>query len=86
MKQIKKERCIIIAAIKKNAVIPDQLIKKLAGITLIQRAINTAKAILQDNDIYVVTDSEEISLICQRNNVNFFYDKLLYLESSNLIH
>ena len=33
---------VVIPAIKKSAVIPDQLIKKLDGITLIQRAINTA--------------------------------------------
>ena len=36
-------RCIVIPAIKKNAVIPDQLVKRLAGVTLIQRAIDTAR-------------------------------------------
>ena len=35
-------KLIVIPAIKKNAAIPDQLIKKLNGITLIQRAIDTA--------------------------------------------
>ncbi len=82
---MKKERCIIIPAIKKNAVIPDQLVKKLAGVTLIQRALNTAKALFQDSDIYVVTDSEEISLICQRNNVNYQYDKSLRLNTANIL-
>ena len=27
-----RKRCIVIPAIKKNAVIPDQLVKKLAGV------------------------------------------------------
>ncbi len=78
-------RCIIIPAIKKNAVIPDQLVKKLAGITLIQRALNTAKTIMPDEDIHVITDSEEISLICQRNRVNYHYDKDLRFTSANIL-
>ncbi len=58
---------IVIPAIKKNAVIPDQLVKKLNGITLIQRAIDTAKEIT--DNIFIITDSEEISLIAQRNSI-----------------
>jgi len=80
-----QKRCIIIPAIKKNAVIPDQLVKKLAGVTLIQRALNTAKALAPETDIYVVTDSEEISLICRRNGVNFHYDKTLRFQSTNIL-
>lgn len=64
-----KERCIAIPAIKKNALIPDQLVKKLAGKTLIERALNTARGCLPGSDIHVLTDSEEISLICERNGV-----------------
>lgn len=64
-----KDRCILIPAIKKNAVIPDQLVKKLAGTTLIQRAINTARACARGCDILVLTDSEEIALICERSQV-----------------
>ena len=66
-----EKRCIIIPAIKKNAVIPDQLVKKLAGVTLIERAIETARAVAQGKDIYVLTDSQEISLICERLGVQF---------------
>ena len=40
-------RCIVIPAIKKNAVIPDQLVKRLAGVTLIQRAIDTARGVVR---------------------------------------
>ncbi len=79
------KRCIIIPAIKKNAVIPDQLVKKLAGVTLIQRALNTAKALVPDKDIYVITDSEEISLICVRNGVNYHYDKTLRFRSDDIL-
>ena len=45
-----EKRCIIIPAIKKNAVIPDQLVKKLAGVTLIERAIETARAVAQGKE------------------------------------
>lgn len=76
-------RLIVIPAIKKNAVIPDQLIKKLDGITLIQRAINTAKKIT--NKILIITDSEEISLIAKRNKVEFYFDSRLILNSINII-
>jgi len=76
-------RLITIPAIKKNAAIPDQLIKKLDGITLIQRAINTAKEIT--NNILIITDSEEISLIAQRNNIEVYFDNNLTLNSTNII-
>ena len=64
-----KERCIVIPAIKKNAVIPDQLVKKLAGVTLVERAVNTARGVLPGDDIVVLTDSQEIALICERAGV-----------------
>lgn len=74
---------IVIPAIKKNAVIPDQLIKKLDGITLIQRGINTAKEIT--DNILIVTDSEEISLIAQRNGISFHKDVTLEINSNNIL-
>ena len=74
---------IVIPAIKKSAIIPDQLIKKLDGITLIQRAINIAKNIT--NNILIITDSEEISLICERNNIQFYKDAQLKIDSNNII-
>jgi CMP-2-keto-3-deoxyoctulosonic acid synthetase len=65
-----KNLLVVIPALKKNAVISDQLVKKLNEITLIQRAINTALSLTSNENILVVTDSEEISLICERNGVN----------------
>jgi len=67
-----KEFVTIIPAIKKNGNIPDQLIKKLNGKTLIQRAIDTAKEL--NSDIYIITDSQEISLIADRNDIKYIYN------------
>ena len=78
-----KDALLIIPAIKKNAVIPDQLIKKLNGITLIQRAIDIAKEIT--NNILIITDSQEISLIAKRNSVEFYRDSKLTLNSDNIL-
>jgi len=80
-----KDRCIIIPAIKKSAIIPDQLVKKLAGVTLIQRALNTARELADGDDIHVVTDSEEISLICRRNQVQYHYDQSLRFSTPNIL-
>lgn len=80
-----KERCIVIPAIKKNAVIPDQLVKKLAGITLIERALNTARACAPGNDIITITDSEEIGLICQRAKVRFVRNPALRFRTLDIV-
>ena len=80
-----KKRCIVIPAIKKNAVIPDQLVKKLAGITLIERAINTARACEAGSDIIVLTDSEEIGLICERLGVRHVRDRELRFRSLDIV-
>ncbi len=80
-----KKRCIVVPAIKKNAVIPDQLVKKLAGITLIERAINTARACEAGRDIIVLTDSEEIGLICERLGVRHVRDRELRFRSLDIV-
>ena len=77
---------IVIPATKKNAVIPDQLIKKLDGVSLIQRAINTILEITSNKkQILIITDSDEISLIAQRNNIAYKKDQSLSLSSENII-
>ncbi len=81
----KKRNCIIIPAIKKNAVIPDQLIKKLAGTTLIERAINTARGAASGDDIVVFTDSQEITLICERHGVRYRYNRDFRFTSLNIV-
>lgn len=80
-----KNLLVVIPAIKKNAVIPDQLVKKLNGITLIQRAINTALSIVKKENILIITDSEEISLICTRNDVKCHHEASLKLNPENIL-
>jgi spore coat polysaccharide biosynthesis predicted glycosyltransferase SpsG/CMP-N-acetylneuraminic acid synthetase len=74
---------IIIPAVKKNVAFADDLIKKLDGVMLIQRTIDKAKAMVNNQDIIVVTDSEEISVICERNHIKFHYDRTLKLDESD---
>ena len=80
-----KERCIVIPAVKKHAVIPDQLIKRLAGVTLMERAIHTARGVLPGEDIIVLTDSQEISLLCERAGVRFYCRPELRFTSLDIV-
>ena len=78
-------RCLIIPAIKKSAVIPDQLVKKLAGKTLIQRALDTALEVAEGKDILVFTDSDEIRLVCLRSGVECAYNPEYAIKSLNIV-
>ncbi len=80
-----RERCVIIPAIKKNAVIPDQLVKRLAGETLISRAAHTALELAGGDDIYVLTDSQEIALISGRMGVRHSLDSGLHFRTLNIV-
>ena len=72
-------KAVIIPAVKKNVAFYDDLIKKMAGQSLIERAINKAKEIVEEEHIYVVTDSEEIRLFSQRKSVRHYFEKSLKL-------
>lgn len=76
---------VLIPALKKHAVIPDQLVKRMAGVTLIQRALNTALAAFSAENILVVTDSQEIGLIAERNGVRALYSPDLRLNSLDIV-
>jgi len=78
--------CTIIPAVKKNVAFADDLIKKLDGITLIQRSINKAKELCEGKDVFVITDSQEISLISERNDVKYFYKQDLRLKGDDIIN
>ncbi len=78
-----KRLAVVIPALKKNGVIPDQLIKKLNGVTLIQRAIDVAKELKED--IFIVTDSMEISLIAERNGVEYIYNSKFKIYGENIL-
>lgn len=80
-----KQRCIVIPALKKNAVIPDQLVKKLAGVTLMERAIHTARAVCAGEDVVVFTDSQEITLICERMGVGFRHNEQAHFKTLDIV-
>jgi spore coat polysaccharide biosynthesis predicted glycosyltransferase SpsG/CMP-N-acetylneuraminic acid synthetase len=73
------KKTVIIPAVKKNVAFHDDLVKKLAGRSLIERSVSRAKEIVERENIYVVTDSEEIRLFCQRKYIHCFYEKSLKL-------
>jgi spore coat polysaccharide biosynthesis predicted glycosyltransferase SpsG len=77
---------ILIPAVKKNVAFADDLIKKLDGVMLIQRAIDKAMMLVDAENILVITDSEEISVICERNNVAVHYDRLLRLDERDALN
>ena len=75
---------VVIPAVKKNVAFPDDLVKKLAGRSLIQRAIDLARKIIDEEHILIFTDSEEISLIAERNGIGCFHDSKLYWDSDHV--
>jgi spore coat polysaccharide biosynthesis predicted glycosyltransferase SpsG/CMP-N-acetylneuraminic acid synthetase len=80
-----RQAAVLIPAIKKNGAFADDLIKKLAGVSLFERAIAKAKKLVRQEDIYVITDSDEISLICKRHSIQFFLKPDFKLEFNNLM-
>ena len=73
-----KREIVIIYAIGKGGPFPDTLTKSLAGVPLLQRAINLALEITINSQIYVVSDTEEIDLISERSGVVSLIKKDLY--------
>lgn len=74
------EPFVLIPAIKKNVAFPDDLVKKLAGVPLLQRVIENAVRAFSKSQVCVLTDSEEIQLLCSRLGVGARYDKNLRLD------
>ena len=64
-----KREIVIIYATGKRGPFPDTLTKSLAGVPLLQRAINLALEITKKSQVYIVSDTEEIGLISERNGV-----------------
>jgi spore coat polysaccharide biosynthesis predicted glycosyltransferase SpsG/CMP-N-acetylneuraminic acid synthetase len=78
-------RSVFIPALKKSVAFQDDLVKKLNGVTPVQRAINAAvKLGVATENIQLITDSEEISLIGERNMISVFQDPLLKWDSKHL--
>ena len=79
------ELLIVIPAVKKNVAFPDDLVKKLAGVPLIQRTLAIATAMVSKDQVLVVTDSKEIELICERQGVMSLCDPALRLPSDSTV-
>ena len=83
---MRRELCVLIPAIKKNVAFPDDLVKRLAGVTLIQRAIDIGLGLTAPENLFVATDSEEITLACDRAGVRHFYRQNLRLSGRDVLH
>jgi spore coat polysaccharide biosynthesis predicted glycosyltransferase SpsG len=74
---------VFVPAFRKNARKQDDLLRKLAGISLIQRAIDRARLLGCDSrSIHILTDTEEIALIGKRNEICVFFRPTLCLEDA----
>jgi spore coat polysaccharide biosynthesis predicted glycosyltransferase SpsG len=78
---------VFIPALKKSVAFQDDLVKKLDGITPVQRAISVSMELgVATENVRLITDSEEISLIGERNRISVFLDPLLKWDSKDLHH
>jgi spore coat polysaccharide biosynthesis predicted glycosyltransferase SpsG len=76
---------IFIPALRSEERFQNDLLRKLDGISLIQRAINKAQVLSDLNStVHVLTDSEEVALVASRNNVKFFFQPGLILNEFDL--
>ncbi len=76
---------VLIPAIKKEARFQDDLVKKIAGVNPIQRTLTKAIELgLPSESIFIFTDSEEIQLIGERNNISVLFDPTLSWESTDI--
>jgi CMP-N-acetylneuraminic acid synthetase len=76
---------VLIPAVKKNVAFPNDLVKKLAGKSLIQRTIDKAVTAFGARSIWVVTDSEEIRQTSERCAVRCFYDPNLKIDEASYL-
>jgi spore coat polysaccharide biosynthesis predicted glycosyltransferase SpsG/CMP-N-acetylneuraminic acid synthetase len=60
---------VVIPAFKRAVAFHDDLVRQIAGKTLLQRCIDKALKITSSENILVLTDSNEIELVCQRNEI-----------------
>jgi len=75
---------VVIIVLKKNVAFHDDLIKKLSGISLIQRVISKAAELdIRNSDIHLITDSEEVQVIGKRNKISTFCHSKLLLQDLN---
>ena len=73
-----KNLLIIIDALGNRGPFPDTLTKNLAGVPLIKRAIILARKLTYAQNIFVISTSEEVELISEREGVKTTSAEALY--------
>jgi len=70
---------VFIPAFKKSSFFQDDLLRKLDGVALVQRAINKALSLgIERTAVHVLTDSEEVHLLATRSLlVHFLTQKVV---------
>ena len=67
----------LIPSFKKECYFPDQLVKNLGDKTLLEHTTDTLCKNYKKQDILIITDSQEITLLCKRIGINYYFDKNL---------
>ena len=66
---------VLISALQKNSAFQDDLLRKLAGKSLLERSVEKARLFgVANSDIHVYTDSETVGLSAERVGVNVYLD------------
>lgn len=69
---------VFISSLQKNSAFQDDLLRKIAGKTLIERAVAKARFLgVKDSSIHVYTDAETVALSGERAGVNVYFDHSL---------
>ena len=64
---------VFIFALKESCIFPEDFLRKLNGVSLLQRAIEQALSMgVESGSIHVITDSEQANLVATRLNVAGF--------------
>ena len=80
-----KNLTVFIPAIKKNVAFQDDLVKKIAEVTPIQRAIDKCRYLgVNEKNIHLITDSEDIRLIARRNRIGVYWDQEIVWDKKNI--
>jgi spore coat polysaccharide biosynthesis predicted glycosyltransferase SpsG len=81
-----KSKAVLIRGIQRNIAFQDDLLRKLAGKTLVQRAINKARELgVGDIAVCVYTDSELVALSSDRAGVRTYLDPNLAKEDETAV-
>jgi spore coat polysaccharide biosynthesis predicted glycosyltransferase SpsG/CMP-N-acetylneuraminic acid synthetase len=80
-----KRATLFIPAFRKGARFQDDLVKKLAGVSLVQRAVDKARLLgCSEKSIHLLTDSEDIALVGKRNKVGVICRPTPSLENTKI--